>query len=61
MDSTVPLLAAAILVGWMMLSLVSKERQIKLREQEAKEQAEAVAKPPLAEPAKPAAVAKKAA
>lgn len=61
MDLTVPLLGAAILVGWIMLSLMAKERQARLREQEAKEQTEAAAKPELPEPAKPAPVAKKAA
>lgn len=64
MDSTVPLVGAAILVGWIMLSLMAKERQFQLREQEAtqaREKAEAAAKPALPEPVKPAPVAKKAA
>ena len=61
MDWTVPVIGAAILVGWIMLSLLAKERKLRLREQEAKEQAEATARPALPEPAKPAPIAKKAA
>jgi hypothetical protein len=54
MDSTVLLVGAAILVGWIVLTLLAKERQIRVREHEAKERAEAAAKPALPEPSKPA-------
>jgi hypothetical protein len=62
MDSTILLIGGAILVGWIMLTLLARERQYVLREQEAKEQAGAAAKPALPDPAAPApSVAKKAA
>ena len=52
MDSTVLLVGAAIFVGCIMLTLLAKERQVRVREHEAKERAEAAAKPALPEPPK---------
>jgi hypothetical protein len=54
MDSTVLLVGAAILVGWIMLTLLARERQVRVGEHEAKERAEAAAKAALPEPSKAA-------